>query len=383
LVTQAPRILIAPACFKGSLPAPAVADLVRDFLQEHLPADVVLDVCPVADGGDDTLSVLQATDPGFAMRQVQVTGPIAEMRVMANYLVHGRKKLVVVEAAQAHGLKLLPANALAPLEATSYGVGELIQYVMTTERPGTILVALGGSASTDGGMGALQALSGRFLNELGAAIQEPMNGRLLGKVQQIEWLPTWHFSGQVLIATDVANPLLGPEGTAMVFAPQKGATQEQCQTLEANLTHMHQLMRHVSGVDYAALPGAGAAGGLAYGLRHLPHAGIVSGSQWIAEQLDLLARIAKADVILTGEGRFDATSFGGKATGNIVIRAREKPVMVVCGQAQDNLAYIGRMSIYPLVQAGESAEMAMAHPEAALKSALQEMLPGLREALSG
>lgn len=384
MASVAPRILIAPACFKGSLSALAVAEIIRDFLKEHLPVDAVLDVCPVADGGDDTLSVLAANDPDFVWRQLQVTGPVAEMKVQANYLVHAGKKLVVIEAAQAHGLKLLPSDgALAPMDATSYGVGEMIRHAIATEQPETILVALGGSASTDGGMGALQALGVRFLDAQDRTIREPMNGRLLASVQRIEWIATWTFSGQLLIATDVVNPLLGPEGTATVFAPQKGATSEQCRILETNLTHIRQLMRKVDGMDYAGLPGMGAAGGLAYGLRHLPRAGIVSGSHWVAEQLGLLARINQADLIITGEGRFDATSFSGKATGNILLWAAEKPALVVCGQVQENLAQVGQVAVFTLVRSGELVQQAIAQPEKTLQRTLEAMLKALPGHLFG
>jgi glycerate kinase len=262
-------------------------------------------------------------------------------------------------------------------------VGELIRHAIVTEQPETILVALGGSASTDGGTGALQALGVRFLDGQDKTIREPMNGRLLAQVHRIEWIPSWTFSGQLLIATDVVNPLIGPEGTATVFASQKGATPAQCSTLETNLTHIRQLLRKVTGLDYAGLPGVGAAGGLAYGLQHLPRAGIVSGSHWIAEQLDLLAKIARADLIITGEGCFDATSFGGKATGNILVWVGAKPVFVVCGQAQENLSHVGQVTVYSLLQAGESAEVAMVQPEAALQRTLQAMLPTLLERLSG
>jgi glycerate kinase len=164
-----------------------------------------------------------------------------------------------------------------------------------------------------------------------------------------------------------------------VFAPQKGATPEQCRQLEANLSHLRQLLKNLTGQDVADCPGAGAAGGLGYGLRHLPRSGIVSGSQWVAEQLGLPDKIRQADLIITGEGRLDATSLGGKATGHLLTCAQDKPVMVVCGQVEAGLKGLKPVTVFPLVQAGESPEMAMAHPKAALQTVLvNQLLPAVQ-----
>ncbi|HEY9687125.1 MAG TPA: glycerate kinase [Coleofasciculaceae cyanobacterium] len=380
------RILIAPACFKGTLSAMGVAEVLRDLLAAHLPAETVLDVCPVADGGDDTLDVLLQSDPGFREACADVTGPVPGQRVTARYLVHADKKLAVLESAQAHGYKLLPGGHLAPMAATSYGVGELLRTVLArAESRGAsleaIVVTVGGSASTDGGLGALQALGVGFWDAAGHAITEPIAGESLARIHRIEWVPDWTFPGQILIATDVINPLLGLEGAASVFAPQKGATPKQCAELEAGLQHASTLMTALCGVSYATLPGAGAAGGLAWGLRHLPRSGFISGSQWIADQLDLERRIAQANLIITGEGRLDATSLSGKATGHVLVWAAGKPVLVFCGQAEARLALPGNIHVMPLVLPGEDAGEAMANPRVALEKRLFEALPVIRACL--
>lgn len=273
------RILIAPAGLKGSLSAWDVATTIRDFLQMRLQERAELDVCPVADGGDDTLSVLQQADSGFVWKSASVMGPLPSMTVESRYLVHTGQKLAILEAAQAHGYRLLSAqDGLAPMEATSYGVGQLLRQVITHEPDlETIVLTLGGSASTDGGLGALQALGVQFLNAAGNLIETPISGGSLSEIAQIQWIPEWPFAGKILIATDVVNPLLGREGAAMVFAPQKGATLVQCQLLEQKLNRVSQLLSQACNVDYRALPGVGAAGGLAYSLRHLPRSGIISG----------------------------------------------------------------------------------------------------------
>lgn len=375
------RILIAPACFKGSLSAPEVAEAIGEFLRMHLPEEVMLDICPIADGGDDTLTILQAHDAGFHAYSAEVTGPVPGMTVSARYLFHASEKRVMIEAAQVHGLKLLPENQLAPMAATSYGVGELIRQAVQTVRPESIVVTVGGSASTDGGLGALQALGAEFLDSNGQPIQTPIGGGMLREIYGIGCMPSEFIPGSLLIATDVENPLLGSNGTASVFAPQKGANTQQCRELEDGLSHIRQLLSKACDMDCATLPGTGAAGGLAYGLRYLPRSGITSGSQWVAEQLGLMARIRQADLIITGEGCFDATSFAGKGTGNLLVWADEKPVMVFCGQMQRSLNGLKQVEVYPLVPAGASAASSLANPKATLRQQLELALPYLKARL--
>jgi glycerate 2-kinase len=375
------RILIAPACFKGSLSAQASATVVSDFLTSHLPDYVALDICPIADGGDDTLTVLQNMDSAFEMRSAQVTGPLATMTVQANYLWHPVRKIAVIEAAQAHGFKLLPGATLHPMTATSYGVGQLMKQAIETVQPEILIITVGGSASTDGGLGALQALGVNFLDQQGQPIQEPIHGQALTKIQKVIWPVSEVYHGQVLIATDVVNPLLGKNGTAAVFAPQKGANAKQVALLEEGLTHVNQLMIEACQMDCVTLPGVGAAGGLAYGLRYLPRSGIVSGSKWIADQLGLEAKIEAADLVITGEGCLDATTFDGKATGNILAWAVEKPVIFFCGQVADNLAKLGDVAIYPFTQFGDVNSDAMVEPEKKLLQKLEEALPQLKALL--
>lgn len=373
-------ILIAPACFKGTLSAPDVAEIMRDFLKERLGEAVQLITCPIADGGDDTLSVLQTVESDAELKTVSVTGPVAGTQVAAQYLWWPHRKTVVIESAQAHGLKLL-GGCLAPMQATSYGVGELVRQAAMQCQPETIVVTVGGSASTDGGLGALQALGVGFEDEKGVVFQQPIGGEALSRIQRVIWPNSWTYAGRLIIATDVINPLLGPDGTAAVFAPQKGANAEQCQQLEAGLTHVNELMRANPEVDLSSLPGAGAAGGLAYGLRHLPRSGIVSGSHWISEASGLWDKLAQADLILTGEGRFDSTSLGGKATGMLLVWAEDKPVLIFCGQAEAGLTFSRDIEIFPLANCPEAVVEAIANPEAALLTQLEAALPRLKSRL--
>jgi glycerate kinase len=380
------RILIAPACLKGSLSALGTAAFIAEFLKARLHDSVILDICPIADGGDDTLAVLQAADSGFMQKAKRITGPLPEMQVEARYLLHSEKKTAILEAAQAHGYQQLAAHGLSPMDATSYGVGELLLAIIS-ETPALekIIVTLGGSASTDGGFGALQALGVRFYDSDGKKLDIPIGGGDLSRVYRIEWLPEWPYKGQILLATDTINPLLGEMGTARVFAPQKGASSEQCQILERGLTSASQILAQTCGMDYTDLPGSGAAGGLAYGLRHLPGCGIASGSQWIAEALGLTARIKAASLVITGEGRFDFTSLQGKATGHLLFEASEKPVFFFCGQIQENLPVMNSVQIFPFLPQNASPEVQKAsilNPTEALQKQLETAWPQI-EAMLG
>lgn len=376
-----PTILIAPAAFKGSLSAFDAANEIAGCLRAHWADAVNLIVCPVADGGDDTLSVLQAVVPNAELKTATVTGPVASMQVAANYLWLPEQKAVVIEAAQAHGLKLLQGQ-LAPMQATSYGVGELMAQAVRQCQPEQLIITVGGSASTDGGLGALQALGVQFQTQEGHGLTEPVTGADLSRIARIIWPSEWPYTAQVLIATDVLNPLLGKEGAAAVFAPQKGASAGQCELLEAGLAQVSQQFTQMEGADLTTLPGVGAAGGLAYGLRQIPRSAMISGSQWLAGMLGLPDKLAQADLIITGEGRFDSTSLAGKATGMLLALAGYRPMVILCGQAEVDLVFPQGVDVLPFTQDPESLALAMAEPKAALQRQLVAALPTLQNLLS-
>ncbi len=370
-------ILIAPASFKGTLSAPEAAKIIQSALSPVL-TQVELDVCPVADGGDDTLAILTQFSSGLSKETMAVTGPLPEQHVCASYLIDSQQQMAVIEAAQAHGLAR--AVRLDPLQATSFGVGELMSGI-TDRYPGlkTLVVTLGGSASTDGGLGALQALGVRFYDHQNHRIEAPIGGGSLHGIERVEWTP--RPLPAIWIATDVTHPLLGPTGTATVFAPQKGATVSDCQRLESGLSRMAAFLSVLTGKDHASLPGAGAAGGLAYGLSLLPQSEIVSGFSWLAEIQDLEARVQRSALVITGEGCLDATSLSGKATGQLLDWAKGRPCFVFCGQAAiapDKLP--PQVYVYPITEQ-YSMEAAMANPKKALKETVERAIPEMKAVL--
>ncbi len=332
------RVLIAPDSFKGSLGAAAVAAVLAEGWLRVRPGDQVTRL-PLADGGEGTLDVLAATVPGARWRRARVTGP-GGAPVIARWLelpgLPGRwcgASTAVVELARASGLPLLARPD--PMRAHTTGLGELLGRALDAGM-GRILVGLGGSASTDGGTGALAALGARFLDAAGEPL--PAGGGALADlaVADLSGLRAPPGSG-VSCLTDVTAPLLGTRGAAAVFGPQKGADEGQIARLEAGLARLAEVL----GGDPSA-PGAGAAGGTGYGLAAVWGAVLTPGAAELGRLAGLDRALADADLVITGEGRFDETSLTGKTCGTVIAAAAAAgvPVAVVAGQASAGVAVL-------------------------------------------
>jgi glycerate kinase len=320
-VTVALSVVIAPDSFKGTLSAVDVCRAIAEGWHAVRPDDE-LDLMPQADGGEGTLDAIAAAMEGTIRHALgQVTGPDGRP-------VHGEwlelpGGRAVVELAQFSGLPLMAR--LDPLGATTRGLGEAIRAVLAT-RPTSLIVGLGGSASTDGAAGALAALGVRFTDGAGNLLPDGGGAlpRLAG-VDRSDLVPPPE--GGVVLLTDVTAPLLGPTGAAIVFGPQKGATPADVALLDSALSHFADLL----GGDRDA-PGMGAAGGAGFGFASAWGAVIRPGADHLAELTGLAHRVAHADVVLTGEGRFDEQSLGGKVVGQLIARAHGKAVGVIAGQ---------------------------------------------------
>jgi glycerate kinase len=325
------RVVIAPDSFKGSIPAPEAAAAIAAGWRSVAPDDE-LRLIPLADGGEGTAAAIAAADPGAAWHVVDgVRGP-DDRPVDARWaaLSDGTG---IVELAESSGLPLM--RVPSPRSAHTYGLGQVIADALDHGAT-RLVVALGGSASTDGGTGALTALGARFLDAGGAPL--PPGGDVLVALDRVDLTglrpPP---PGGVTALTDVSTPLYGPDGAAAVFAPQKGATPEDVEALDAGLMRLATLL----GGDPTA-PGAGAAGGTGYGLA-IWGATLVPGAATVAALVGLPAAVARADLVITGEGRFDATSRAGKVVGHVLDlagkvagpvlgRAGRTPVAIVAGQ---------------------------------------------------
>lgn len=325
------RVLIAPQEFKGSLGAEEAAAAIRSGLRKARPA-WELDVLPMSDAGPGFIDALRrAVRADTAAAVVQ---DALGRRVLARYITIRGTGTTVLEAAQANGLMHVSPEERDALHADTFGVGELIRAALE-DTPKRLVIGVGGSATTDGGAGMARALGARFLDGAGREIAR--GGAALAELSRIEWSRPVEVEGiEVIVATDVTNPLVGPEGAAAVYAPQKGASPEQVDVLEAGLLRYAAVLRRALGVDVAGMAGAGAAGGLAAGLVAFLGARIVSGFDMVAEATGLAARLAASDLVITGEGRFDIQSLQGKTTGRLLHLARDagKPCVVFAAESQ-------------------------------------------------
>jgi glycerate 2-kinase len=319
------RVVIAPDAFKGTFSAKSAAEaLAQGWLAER-PRDNV--VClPLADGGEGTLDVLAASIEGAQWQQATVTGPGGEP-VNATWLrLPG--EVAAMEIARCSGLPLM--RQPDALGAHTFGLGELIGRALD-DGAKSIMIGLGGSATTDGGTGALTALGARFLDQddrqlpLGGGFLISLASRELGSLRKLP-------PGGVTCLVDVTAPLLGPRGSAAVYAPQKGADAGQAAVLATGLARLAEVL---GGSPDA--PGAGAAGGTAYGLAAVWGAVITPGAPRLCQLAGLEDALERADLVITGEGRFDFTSLTGKVTGTIIAAAEAAgiPVVLVSGQQKE------------------------------------------------
>ncbi len=333
---SAQRVLVAADKFKGSLTAVEVAERVIAGLRRVRP-DLRAEALPVADGGDGTVAAAVAA--GFERHEVRVSGPLGD-EVTAAYAL--RDGTAVVEMAEASGLQRLSEGVFAPLTASTYGSGELLRAALDAGAR-SIVFGVGGSATTDGGAGMLAALGARFLTASGepvrpggAALAELATADLSGLDPRLR-------SVEFVLASDVDNPLTGPKGAAAVYGPQKGASPEDVERLDAALAH---LVKVLDASALAASPGAGAAGGIGFaallvGARFRP------GIEVMLDVLGFASALERADLVITGEGSLDEQTLHGKAPAGVAAAARAagKDVVAVCGRLALAPEVLGRAGI--------------------------------------
>ena len=348
------RIVIAPDSFKGSLAADQAAGAIAAGIARARPdAEAVLR--PVADGGEGTVAA--ALGAGYRPRRVRVSGPDGRP-VAATFALDGTT--AVVELAAAAGLGLLEHPA--PLTATTRGVGELLRAALDAGAR-RIVLGIGGSATTDGGAGMLQALGVRLLDADGTDV--PPGGGGLARLARLDatGLDPRLAGVDLVVASDVDNPLTGPSGAAAVFGPQKGASADDVARLDAALSRYAAVLARDGGVRVADVPGAGGAGGTAAGAMLLG-ARVVSGAGLVCDLVGLDAAVAGADLVLTGEGSLDEQTLRGKAPAEVAIRAGAAGVPCV------GLAGVVRLSAEQAAGAGFAAAHAMTEAEPDLAAAV-------------
>jgi glycerate kinase len=370
------RVVVAPDKFKGSLTAPQACDAIARGVRRARP-DAEIDLCPVADGGEGTIDALMsATGCHFETRLV--TGPLPEMKVRATFGVMGGGRRAVVEMASASGLALLKPEDRNPLNTTTFGTGELIVEAAKLG-VGEILLGIGGSATTDAGIGCAQACGLPVILDGGEPVSptEPLCGRDLDSVVLVK-----HGRGspvervKITVACDVTNPLYGPNGAASVFGPQKGATPEQVRQLDDSL---RRLAERLGKPDLANTPGAGAAGGLGFGMLAFFGATLRPGVDIIIEASDLRRRLKGASLCVTGEGRLDAQSLAGKAPVGVSRLCKELgvPCVAIVGSIGDSARAAlkeGMTAIHEIQRGGMSLEESVRNAAALLEEMAAGML---------
>ncbi|MDX1303879.1 glycerate kinase [Photobacterium sp.] len=323
------KIVIAPDSYKESLTAMEVATAIEAGFRQVLP-DAEYYKLPMADGGEGTVQSLVDATNGTVI-ECPVTGPMGEP-VQGFYGLMGDGKTAIIEMAAASGLHLVPTEQRNPLQTTTYGTGELIKAVLA-QGVEHIIVGIGGSATNDGGIGMAQALGIRMLDADGKEIG--YGGGALARLNTIDMsgLDPRLADVKLEVACDVDNPLCGPKGASHVFGPQKGATPEMVEQLDANLARYAEIINRQLGRDVKDMAGAGAAGGLGAALLGLLQASLRPGIDIVMDAVNLSDIVADADLVITGEGRIDSQTIHGKTPIGIARTAKKfhLPVIAIAG----------------------------------------------------
>jgi len=351
------KVVIATDSFKGTLTAYEACEIIAKAISESVP-EVQLVIKPMADGGEGTARAMIKAANGRWVPQT-VMGPLPDMQVEAGFAWFDDDRTALVEMASASGLELLSTDQMNPLKTTTYGTGQLVKAALEYGAR-KILLAVGGSATVDGGLGAAMALGWKFLDQKDNPVQ--LGGASLEKIKKIvrpdPALPLRRSvdpacpagqparrapdgnDGQIVpveVLCDVDNTLCGEQGAAKVYAPQKGATPKMVEQLERGLAHLAELVRRQLNRNIANIPGAGAAGGLAAGAIAFMNATIVSGIETVMARSNLRAELESADWVITGEGSFDRQSLYGKVVSGILKMASQSHTYLAVLAGQVNI----------------------------------------------
>lgn len=369
------KIIIAPDSFKGSLSAIEAVEAMDRGIKRCFPNVETIHL-PMADGGEGTMETLvRAT--GGTIKNVKVVDPLGK-EIIAEYGILGDEKTCVIEMAKASGLDLVPKDKLAPLVATTYGTGELIKQALKDGFTSFIL-AIGGSATNDGGAGMLQALGMQLLDHRGVEI-----GYGGGELHRINHIELGSFNEKIqdcnfIIASDVQNPFVGPNGASYIFGSQKGANMKEIQLLDKNLTHWANEIAKVTGTYLHHTPGAGAAGGIGGAFQAFFPSEMRRGIDVVLEYSNFASHLHEADLVLTGEGRVDHQTASGK-TPMGVAQASQKhhvPTMIIAGSVGSGIEALypyGVVSVQSMVNEPMTLEDAIQHASHLLEAATEQMI---------
>lgn len=373
------KIVIAPDSYKESLSSLSVAQEIEAGFRQVFP-DATYVKLPMADGGEGTVAAMVASIGG-SIRQVEVRGPLGEP-VKSCYGLTGDRKTAIIEMASASGLALVPSELRNPMKTTTLGTGELITAALDAGAS-HLIIGIGGSATNDGGAGMLQALGVKLLDHNDLEIG--FGGENLAHLNRIDIstidprLPRCTIEA----ACDVDNPLIGPIGASRIFGPQKGATPDMVVRLDNNLGHFAELISRDLGVQVAAVPGAGAAGGMGAALLAFLGAKLRPGIEIVIETVGLEAVVKDADLVITGEGQIDSQSIHGKTPIGVAAMAKRygKPVIGIAGSLSDDVEVVyehGIDAVFSVLHQVGTLEDAMTRASANLRLVARNIAAALK-----
>lgn len=343
--------VLAPDSFKESMSASQACQAMRAGILKIIPDAKIISV-PMADGGEGTVDAVLAAGDGEKIT-LEVMGPLPEQRVQAYFAVLDQGQTAVLEMALANGLQLLEKKRRNPLLTSSYGTGQLILAALD-QGVQRIIIGIGGSVTNDAGLGMAQALGAQFYDVAGQPLQ--LGAAALAQLDRIDLgtLDPRLATTEIVIACDVSNPLTGANGASVIYGPQKGATSEQVQYLDQSLMHVAAVVQAQLQLDYQEIAGAGAAGGLGYGLMVFAGAKLQSGVATLIEQVQLKQWLLEADYVFTGEGAIDRQTLNGKTPLGVaqLAQAFNIPVIACAGHVGDDIDALyqaGFTAIFPIV----------------------------------
>lgn len=366
------KLVLAPDSFKGSLSSMEVIHILSKVAKEYY-RDLEIVKIPVADGGEGTLKALLTPVNGRTY-EIEVTSPLGS-KVKAHYGIYNDTFLM--EMAQASGLTLVDRDKRNPLKTTSYGTGELIKRGLDLGYR-KIVLGIGGSATNDGGIGALSALGIRFLDRYGNVVPSNGEGLILIENMDLEDFDKRIFDTEIIVMCDVNNPLTGDNGATFVYGRQKGASEEMLHKLEAGMIKYKHLIFNRLGIDLDKVKGAGAAGGIGGALSAFCRAELKPGIDTLMDFIDFDSLVNDADIVITGEGKIDIQSTYGKVVCGIAKRCKTKyiPVVALCGGIDGNindLYDLGVQSIMPITRSVMDIEYAINNAAYLLEDAAHRM----------
>ncbi len=372
------KVLIAPDSFKGSNSSLKVAEAIEEGVYKALP-EAVIEKVPIGDGGEGTVEALVAANEGDFVT-AQVTGPLGDP-VEATYGIID-ENTAVLEMAAASGLGLVPEFERDIKKATTYGTGEMIRHALD-EGVREIIIGIGGSATNDGGTGMAAALGYRFLDANGNLL--PQGGGGLGDLASIDSSNVDPRLSETVfrVACDVSNPLTGENGASAVYGPQKGASRDDVKLLDAALERLAEVVSSQLGENKADTPGAGAAGGLGYGLTVFCGASLETGIDIVLDAVNFEERIEEIDLVITGEGKIDGQTAYGKVPIGVARRAKKHgvPVLVIAGDIGEGIEGVyeaGIDAVMSTVNRAMSLEEAMSRGHELLVDASERAMRMVR-----